>query len=343
MPLLFTGAPVVAAASTNAKVSPGVPVASYVNGSGVRVPSVALTIVDSDALQASDYELFADPVNPVGTYSWTRLSDGATGTVVSGGVVDGFRVDVEPSAAPASRDRFQLKVVGPVLANIALALDDPKGIAAASPVSAAPSAANTGTATIASLTAASTSLNPKLVTTISFTDNAGGYSYSLVDSTGVLPTTSGTGTWTAGQPITINGWSLALTGVPSSGDVIGVQRTAFPAADNGNANAMLALRDMAFIGQTVVGGNLVPGQTPTDAYAAALANVGVRVQSAKLAADQSASIATDAKTAQVSKSGVNLDEEAARLIEFQQSYQAAAKLLQVAQTIFDTMLRATGG
>ena len=36
--------------------------------------------------------------------------------------------------------------------------------------------------------------------------------------------------------------------------------------------------------------------------------------------------------------GVNLDEEAARLIQFQQSYQAAAKLLQTAQTLFDALL-----
>ena len=40
-------------------------------------------------------------------------------------------------------------------------------------------------------------------------------------------------------------------------------------------------------------------------------------------------------------SGVNLDEEAARLIQFQQSYQAAAKMLQVAQSLFDTLLQVT--
>ena len=39
------------------------------------------------------------------------------------------------------------------------------------------------------------------------------------------------------------------------------------------------------------------------------------------------------------KSGVNLDEEAARLIQYQQSYQAAAKMLQVAQSVFDTLLQ----
>jgi len=91
----------------------------------------------------------------------------------------------------------------------------------------------------------------------------------------------------------------------------------------------------------LAGGVVQPGDTVTDAYAAALAKVGVRVQSAKLSADQSASIAADAKTAQSSMTGVNLDEEAARLIQFQQSYQAAARMLQVAQSLFDTLLQTT--
>jgi flagellar hook-associated protein 1 FlgK len=87
---------------------------------------------------------------------------------------------------------------------------------------------------------------------------------------------------------------------------------------------------------------VVPGSSVTDAYANMLAEVGVRVQSAKLSAQQSASIADDADAALTSKVGVNLDEEAARLIQFQQSYQAAAKMLQIAQSIFDTLLQTAG-
>jgi flagellar hook-associated protein 1 FlgK len=62
-----------------------------------------------------------------------------------------------------------------------------------------------------------------------------------------------------------------------------------------------------------------------------------------MAADMSAAVADDAQTAVSEKTGVNLDEEAARLIQFQQSYQAAAKMLQVAQAVFDTLLRAGRG
>ena len=335
--LLSVGSPFVSGATTNAQAG-GVPVASYVNGSGVRVPSVSLAVVDSDALQASDYELFNDPAGAAGTYTLTRLSDGTSQSVANGAIVDGFRIDIV-APLPASRDRFLLQPVGHAVANIQRVMDDPRGIAAASPVTATTGPANTGTASIASLQATSASLNPNLTATLTFTDNVGGFAYSLVDTTGVLPTVSSTGTWAAGQPIQLNGWSLNLSGVPRLGDTLSVQKTAFPAGNNGNANALLGLRDVAFIGQQTVGGVLVKGQTATDAYASALADIGVRVQSAKLSADQSAGIATEAKSALASKSGVNLDEEAARLIQYQQSYQAAAKMLSVAQTVFDTMLR----
>ena len=335
-PLLAIGAAAVAPSSNNAMVG-GVPVASYLSG-GVRVSSVSIAVVDSKELQPSDYELVADPALPAGSYRLTRLADGASQTVTDGAVVDGFRIDIAPPV-PAARDRFLLQPSSQATRSIALALADPKGIAAASPVGASLAAANTGTATVASLTAVNTTLNPNLVATITFTDDLGNYSYSLVDSTAALPTVNGTGTFMAGQPISLNGFELRLAGVPKTADSLVVARTMLPAGNNGNANALLGLRDAALVGQRTVGAVVVPGVNVTDAYASALATVGVRVQSAELDADQSASLAADAKTQASSTSGVNLDEEAARLIQFQQSYQAAAKMLQVAQSVFDTLLQ----
>src|SRR5439155_9592455 len=142
-----------------------------------------------------------------------------------------------------------------------------------------------------------------------------------------------------GQPISLNGWEMALNGVPKTNDTLTVEKTAYPAINNGNARALVDLRDVRMVGQqTLANGTIVPGATITDAYANALSDVGVRVQSAATAAQMSAAVAADAESAQASKSGVNLDEEAARLIQFQQSYQAAAKMLQVAQALFDTLL-----
>ena len=333
-PLLSIGAATVAPSSNNAMAG-GVPVASYVNGAGVRVSSVSIAVVSTSQLQPSDYELVADPALPAGSYRLTRLSDNTSQTVSNGDVVDGFRIDIV-APPPAPRDRFLLEPVTPSIRTIARALDDPKGIAAASPVTATVAATNTGTAAIASVAATSPSLNPNLTATITFTDDLGNYTWNLVDTTAVLPPTSGTGTWSAGQPIALNGFALQLSGVPKNGDVLTVAKTTVPAGNNGNANALMALRDATIVGQGAAGAG---GVNVTDAYASALANVGVRVQSASLAADQSAAVASDAKTAVAEKSGVNLDEEAARLIQFQQSYQAAARILQVAQSVFDTLLQ----
>ena len=202
-------------------------------------------------------------------------------------------------------------------------------------------AANTGTAAVASLAAVSASINPNLTATITFTDNIGNFSYSLVDTTSALPTVNGTGSLIAGQPIALNGFELSLNGVPKTGDTLTVAKTAFPAGDNGNANALLALRDATFVGERTI-------SPPASSRPASTSPTPTRRRSPRsafasrargYAADQSAAIASDAKTAVAEKSGVNLDEEAARLIQYQQSYQAAAKMLQVAQSVFDTLLQ----
>ena len=337
-PLLSVGAAAAVPSSGNAQAG-GVPVASFVNGAGVRVSSVSISVVATSELQPSDYELVADPALPAGSYKLTRLSDNTSQTVSNGDVVDGFRIDIA-APAPAARDRFLLQPVSQATRSIARALDDPNGIAAAAPVSATVAPGNTGTASVASLAAVSASLNPNLTATITFTDNSGNYDYSLVDTTGVLPTVNGSGSSVPGQPIAINGFALTLNGMPKLGDSVVVAKTVNPAGNNGNANALLALRDATIVGQrTISPGVVAPGVNPTDAYAAALATIGVRVQSAGLAANQSAAIASDASTAVANTSGVNLDEEAARLIQYQQSYQAAAKILQVAQSVFDTLLQ----
>lgn len=104
-------------------------------------------------------------------------------------------------------------------------------------------------------------------------------------------------------------------------------------AANGNALALAALRDKPVVGD----------RNATDAYAALLADVGVRVQGSQASVDLSRALATHAEQTRSAGAGVNLDEEAARLIEFQQSYQAAAKVLQVAQSVFDTLLEVTRG
>ena len=72
---------------------------------------------------------------------------------------------------------------------------------------------------------------------------------------------------------------------------------------------------------------------------AAMSEIGARVQGAQYLSNVSSAVAADAETSRASQAGVNLDEEAARLMQYQQGYQAAAKVLQTAQTVFAELLK----
>jgi flagellar hook-associated protein 1 FlgK len=325
-PLFSVGAPQALAHASNARDAFGVP-----------LTAVTLTVIDPAALQASDYDLEPDTAVP-GNYLLTRRSDGLVRSIASGTVVDGVQIDVGPPA-PAAGDRFLLQPVARAANDFSLQLQDPRDLAAAAPLIGVRNAANTGTVAIGTLAVTAAPLPvPGGTASISFTDNAGGYDWSVVDA-GNNVVLTGSGVWTAGAripqpPVDINGFSVELTGVPRSGDQLSIAPTpaSAVASNNGNALALLALRDSPIVG----------GLTPTDAYASAMTHIGVRVQGATSAADISTAVSAQAEQRRSATAGVNLDEEAARLIQFQQSYQAAAKMLQVAQSIFETLLSTAG-
>jgi flagellar hook-associated protein 1 FlgK len=205
-------------------------------------------------------------------------------------------------------------------------------------VTATAAPANTGSASIGQLAVVSPTINPDHTATIDFT-GAASYAWELRDRTSNALIASGTGSYNAGAPIALNGFELKLDGAPRAGDSFSVTRTLFPGQNNGNALAFVGLRDYAFVGrEPLSGGGLGQGLTIGDAYASAMAQVGVAVQGATTAADISGSVARQAEASRTAFSGVNLDEEAARLLQQQQGYQAAARVLQVAQSIFDTLL-----
>ena len=316
-PLFSVGAPLGLAAQSNAR-----------DVTGNFIGSVSMTIADESALQASEYTLLPDAATP-GQFVLTRLSDGLARTIASGDTVDGVTINV---SAAAAGDRFLLQPVSRAAVNMRRVLDDPRGLAAASPLQAERSNTNAGTATVASLAVVDPLADPQQTASITFTSAAGAYDWALRDRTSNALLSSGSGTWQPGQPIALNGFELRLDGVPASGDQFSVSQTAYPGVSNGNALAFAALRDQTFVG----------GESITDAYASVMAGVGVGVQSARTAADSSGAVAAQARERVSAQTGVNLDEEAARLIQFQQSYQAAAKVLQVAQSVFDTLLQTAG-
>jgi flagellar hook-associated protein 1 len=298
--------------------------------------AIGIAITDPGSVQASDYELSFDGSN----YTLTRLSDrtAAPGSpyspalLAAGVQIDGMTVQLNAGTA-VSGDRFLLQPVAGTAQLMQTVLVNPNGLAAAAPFTGSVGVNNTGTATIASLVAVNPAYNGALSASITFTSATGDYTWTMSDAT------TGTGTWTAGTPISLNGFELNLAGVPRNGDTLSVVPTASVASNNGNALGFVRL---ASSGMVAAGGG--SGRVSvTDAYASVIANIGVRVQGGRTAATASDAMASQAETARANKAGVNLDEEAARLIQFQQSYQAAAKILQIAQTIFETMLRSGAG
>ena len=295
--------------------------------------SVSFTITNPAVLQASDYQIEVT----AGVATIRRLPDGASSPVADGDVVDGVKITFG-ATGPQEGDRFLLRPVGRAAIDMTRLMDDPRDLAAASALVATMAATNTGTGRAGGLTVTAVPLPfPGQTETITFNRlvpaqevDGVAYNFTTTSSLNGVPVP-----WNAGTPVRgANGFEIQIEGVPGEGDVLSVQPTPASAigSNNGNVNAMLALRDAA----------LVDGQTVTDAYAMAMSDVGVRVQAGRTAADLSGAVADQAHAVLGSATGVNLDEEAARLIQFQQNYQAAAKMLQVAQTLFDVLLQTAG-
>ena len=317
---------------------------------GNTLTNVGIHITDASLLEAEEYTLEAQPG---GTLLMTRGSDGEQFSSADGGATfksasggdfhPGFTLQL--GGTPAAGDRFLLQPVGQAAARIERVLNEPKGVAAAAPATVTAAGTNKGTAAVSALTVTgdAASVQARMPGKLTFTDDAGAYTWTQIDANGDPVGTALTGTWTGSQPLSLPGLELKLTGQPKSGDTFGFQSTPYPGTNSGNAKALAALASEALVGRSWSASGNSGGSTLINAYAGALSGVGTRVQAAETASDISSRVATDALARRDSQSGVDLDEEGAKLLAYQKSYQAAAKVLQVAQSVFDTLLDATSG
>lgn len=325
---------------------------------GSLTAGVTAAITTASQLQASSYALTS---NAAGSYQLTRLSDGLVRNITDGQELDGVTFSFTP-AGPQPGESFRIEPLGSTAVGMRRVMDDPNGIAAASPVIANTSASNNGTLTVESIYAvdktAITNLlqtNPADPTThlnlpadIVFSEEIVGgvktLKYDILKS-GTSLLSGGAQAWEQGQPIGKElGFELRTNGVPRPGDKLTIGATTYTATNNGNAKAFLNIQTEAAVGaQRLLNSDGsytdVPGVTINDAYATTMSNIGARVQSARYLSGVSTAVATDAEANRSSESGVNLDEEASRLMQYQQAYQAAAKVLQTAQSLFDELLQ----
>ena len=295
------------------------PVAFPSSANGNPATTISASFTDTTQLQASDYRVdYAS-----GQYTLTRLSDNATWTSATPSFnQDGLSITLS-GTPPANGDTFMVQGVRAGARSVTMAVTQTSQIAAASPVRASMPATNTGSLAVDSLDAVGPTRNPALAnaTTITFTSPT---TYDISDGVTTL-----TGqTYAAGTPISFNGWQLGVHGTPATGDQINVAANVGGIGDNRNALALSALQSMGMVG----GGQL------SGAYAAVVARVGSETQNAQSYGKAQDAILQDSLNAESSVSGVNLDEEASRLIQFQQQYQAAAKVIATARAIFDDVL-----
>lgn len=316
----------------------GLPASSNTGTASLQVSVQSNPTSGATSLVASNYEISFTGAN---TGNITRLSDGQVTSFAAVPIqIDGL--DLTVSAGALAGDRFLITPFRAEASSITTAFTSPRALAMSSPVAASAGVLNQGTLTVGNLIARTVPPPPAL--TLTFTSastytrsdevpvaNTTVFSYSpgqAIEAT--FPNLPATVPPTYTPPLT--GWSLTLKGTPAIGDTFTVQPNLYPTLDGGNADAMMALRDVAMFDGTAL----------TDGYAGAMSQIGTKVQGATYAAQISSSILVSAEKDRTSVTGVNLDEEAAKLLQYQQSYQASAKMLQIAQSVFDTLLQTVG-
>jgi flagellar hook-associated protein 1 FlgK len=125
------------------------------------------------------------------------------------------------------------------------------------------------------------------------------------------------------------GFTFEISGTPVAGDEFAIEWNEGGTSDNRNALDLVSLET-----EDLVGGQI----TFTESYAQSVEQVGTMTSTAEVQAAAAETILSTTAAEVDSISGVNLDEEAAYLIEFQALYSANAKVITIAEELFDTLL-----
>ena len=311
------------------------------NTGGGAVSATVASAPDYTALTGSDYSLkFIGP-----DYTLTRLSDNAvvfngTAAALLAAPVDGLTINV--STAPAAGDSFLIRPTVNGARDVAVAVTDPAKIAAAAPVRSNATLSNLGTGTISAATVNQpnpvtpnpahplTDLNLQQPVTITF--NNPPTTFNVTGTGAGLPAIGMP--YTAGASISYNGWTMQINGAPAATDTFTIGSNTNATADGRNALLLGGLQTK----NTMAGGTT----SYQGAYSQLVSYVGNKTRELQVTSQAQASMVEQSVQAQQSFSGVNLDEEAANLLRYQRAYQAAGKAMQIANTMFDTLLSLGG-
>lgn len=282
--------------------------------------SVALDTANISELTASDYRLSHDGSD----FTLLDIQNETTQTLSGGGPFNINGITITVTGAPAAGDSFVIQPTKGLSRSIGILVRDPSELALALPVRAEAELGNLSDAVV-EIDQVLDATDPQLLATTQFVFNDPPTTYQ-VNGAGPLIA------FTSGADIDLNGIRIRITGAPEAGDVFTLSRNTSGAGDNGNA---LLLNDV-LQSKTINGGNA----SLQDAFGQLVSSVGSATQQSRVSQDALATLRENAEAARNSFSAVNLDEEAANLIRFQQSYQAAAELISTGNQLFQSLLGA---
>jgi flagellar hook-associated protein 1 len=277
-------------------------------------------ITDIAAMTTSDYLVRYDGA---GSWTLTRLDDNYSQTGPMPLTVDGLSLTI--AGVAVAGDRFLLQPTQDIASQIGLSGRDPRSIAAAAPVVSAANLDNAGNGSI-SMGEVTDVSDPGLLTTVNLV---------FVDAANYQINGSGPSiAYVSGANIDINGWRVQINGTPTAGDAFAIGPNQAGIGDNRNALKLAGLQSENILFNNTNSFN--------DANSSILSTVGNISRSTEINKQALTAVHDQAVAMKSSVSGVNLDEEAANLIHYEQAYQAAAKIITVANEMFDTLLLAIG-
>jgi flagellar hook-associated protein 1 FlgK len=322
-----------------------------VSSSSLTAPTVTASFVDVGNLTSSDYVLTAGAA--ADDFTLTRTSDGQTWSFNTGGGypytyppagdLDGFSISI--SGAASAGDEYLIRPTHSAARSLSLEITDPRQIAAASPVRSDPST----NAITSGINLGNASITQPEISDLTNIPLAGPITLEYDSAIPGFTVTGGPGGTIAYDPSTqsggasftfaaYGGMTFEIEGIPQDGDTFVLANNTSGVGDNRNALALAELQnENTMLGQT---GGTLETATFQAVYGQIISDVGTKTRSAEINADAANGALEANQMALSSVNGVNLDEEAANLVKFQQAYQAAAQVISVSNTIFDSLLGA---
>lgn len=323
----------------------------YASAGNLGSASVSASITNTNAFIPADYVLTLTGSG----YQAVNLTSGQTTMLGSGSTLSLDGMSIKVSGTAQVGDSFEIEPTADAATGISLTTSDPSAIAAASPyvttagvVTSGGGIAddNRGNVTMnsgAPALSGSLSVGTPIISSayfgqqlsVQFTSPT---TYNILDSSANV-LASGTYSSTAGTELAIaypsppapSGEVTTFTlsaGTPVTGDSFVLS----PGGTGSNGN-MVALANL----QTE---NIISGQTLNDSYAQLVTDIGDRGSEAQAVGQAAQAVYTRAQMTDQSISGVNLDEEAANLVQLQQSYQANAQVIGAMQSLISTLITA---